>query len=158
MKKIPFRAVATAILYLETDHEKPIHYEVLAQRVMDTDLSGLGSNGTNPGQTLNAELGKHKEVFTKIPRGHWLLTSPEEAAKLTEVREAIAAIQELYQRKRDSEEMGELRRRLQELEERNSLLEKSIATIEKSIATIARTCHVVSRNKARPQNPMRGTA
>ncbi len=61
MKRHSAWAVAAAIILRE---ENAMHYSVLTDRVIKSDLSGLSEEGGNtPEQTLGAALRAHYEIF-----------------------------------------------------------------------------------------------
>src|SRR5271165_2861597 len=98
-------AVAAAILY-RARHEGPIHFKALCYRVIATNLTGLRcKEGKTPSQTLNSEIGKHKDVFYRPFRGHCRLRNPDEAAKLLEVSRAIQAMQRADEEAKSSAEI-----------------------------------------------------
>lgn len=64
---IPSWAVAAAILILNNG---PMHYRWLTQRVVETQLSGLGAHGGTPSQTLRGNIDRHhSEIFERTGRG-----------------------------------------------------------------------------------------
>jgi len=57
----PAWAVAAAILLIE---DRELHYKELAQRVVTSGLSNLGIDGSDPSQTLGAEIRRKKDIFS----------------------------------------------------------------------------------------------
>ena len=96
MKRHSAWAVAAAVLILE---EEAMHYTTIADRVIQSDLSGLSDDGgSTPSQTIGAAIRSHSDIFQPdwgAGAGYYYVLDEEEALQNVKVKAAFESLRNI---------------------------------------------------------------
>ena len=128
MERFAAWVVAAAIL-LKSHGD--IHYIRLAERVVETRLTGLGNTGADPPKTLRAEMGKHSEVFMhgNGRDGYYDLLDPAKAESDPKIARALKAIEGPHSSGDPVKEIERLNRELLSVGAQKDALERRLTEI-----------------------------
>lgn len=152
-------AVAAAILIPRAKRYLGLHYCKVAERVIETGLTKLGTHGSAPSQTIGVILRTKtvhgRGVFRSMRyRGCYMVDDVEFAEQLPEVRLAVEQIEKLEVASRheaivDSLEAENkcLKDRLAALQKRNDKLERAVKRIAGISGGLTKTSPVKRREK-----------
>lgn len=91
MKHFEVWPVAAAVLIAA---RRELHYDDVAQRVIDAGLTTLGFKGETPNQSIGALMRKHDKVFSSPRRGFYMVRNPDNIKELPDVAKAIEAMKQ----------------------------------------------------------------